>query len=153
MCIVRYIHDKPLLDALAAPRDLGCFSQLPRLQITALLLFRRYPDNWNVPPQELAQVQDFIADRAKIAHDAGKPFVVEEYGMQVNDPEHLESAVIDWPGGCRGPPHDIGSSYPRSVFCMFSVSLIPIKKSIEHANLTFVVWFRDRPHDIGSSYP
>lgn len=73
-----------------------------RLHITAFLMPRRYPDNWNVPPQELSVVQDFIADRAKVAHDAGKPFVVEEYGMQVRKPD-CPAAVIDWLVGLAVP--------------------------------------------------
>jgi hypothetical protein len=43
----------------------------------------RYPDNWKVPPGQLDGIYEFVADRARLARDAGKPFVVEEYGMQV----------------------------------------------------------------------
>lgn len=44
----------------------------------------RYPDNWKVPPDQLDGIYEFVADRARLAHEAGKPFVMEEYGMQVH---------------------------------------------------------------------
>eukprot|EP00884_Botryococcus_braunii_P002928 jgi/Botrbrau1/12636/Bobra.67_1s0002.1 len=42
-----------------------------------------YPDNWDIPANEAAWVNtNFIADRAAIAHKAGKPIIMEEFGMR-----------------------------------------------------------------------
>ena len=42
------------------------------------------PDNWAIQAYEFDWVnQNFIADRAAIAHAQNKPFIIEETGMQV----------------------------------------------------------------------
>jgi mannan endo-1,4-beta-mannosidase len=41
-----------------------------------------YPDNWNIPSHEMWWVREYLVkDRARIAHDAGKPIVLEEAGF------------------------------------------------------------------------
>jgi mannan endo-1,4-beta-mannosidase len=41
-----------------------------------------YPDAWNMPPAHLPWARKhFLADRARIAHDLGKPIVLEEVGF------------------------------------------------------------------------
>lgn len=40
-----------------------------------------YPDNWNYDSSSYTKYgEEFIKDRARIAHDAGKPIIMEEYG-------------------------------------------------------------------------
>jgi mannan endo-1,4-beta-mannosidase len=47
-----------------------------------LCTIRGYPDNWNFSEDEYASWGDaFAADRAAVAHAAGKPIILEEYGM------------------------------------------------------------------------
>jgi mannan endo-1,4-beta-mannosidase len=41
-----------------------------------------YPDNWNIPSQDMWWVKDYLVrDRANIAHAAGKPIIMEETGF------------------------------------------------------------------------
>ncbi len=41
-----------------------------------------YPDNWNIPSRDIEWVRDYLVlDRAKLAHAAGKPIVLEESGF------------------------------------------------------------------------
>lgn len=42
-----------------------------------------YPDNWGVPASDYKWYgPNFIRDRARIAHAAGKPIIMEEYGVR-----------------------------------------------------------------------
>ena len=42
-----------------------------------------YPDHWQIEPKEYDWIgPNYIADRAKVAHAAGKPIIMEEYGME-----------------------------------------------------------------------
>lgn len=42
-----------------------------------------YPDNWGIPVWNASWVNDhFVRDRARIAHAAGKPIIMEEYGSR-----------------------------------------------------------------------
>ena len=55
-----------------------------------------YPDNWNVASSEFQSwfVPQVIQDRAKIAHAAGKPIIIEETGYATVEPtDHSAFAV------------------------------------------------------------
>jgi mannan endo-1,4-beta-mannosidase len=42
-----------------------------------------YPDHWQIEAKEYDWIgPNYIADRAKVAHAAGKPIIMEEYGME-----------------------------------------------------------------------
>ena len=42
-----------------------------------------YPDHWQMEPKEYDWIgPNYIADRAKVAHAANKPIIMEEYGME-----------------------------------------------------------------------
>lgn len=42
-----------------------------------------YPDNWGIPASDYTWYgPNFIASRASIAHAAGKPIIMEEYGVR-----------------------------------------------------------------------
>lgn len=44
-----------------------------------------YPDNWEIPVEEFDWVNvNFIQDRAALAHAAGKPIIVEEFGVRAD---------------------------------------------------------------------
>ena len=61
-----------------------------RAHISQLVCFAD-PDNWAIQAYEFDWVnQNFIADRASIAHAQNKPFIIEETGMQVS------SAPLSW---------------------------------------------------------
>lgn len=45
-----------------------------------------YPDNWGIAASDYKWYgPNFLADRARIAHAAGKPIVMEEYGSREGD--------------------------------------------------------------------
>jgi mannan endo-1,4-beta-mannosidase len=44
-----------------------------------------YPDAWNMPPRDLPWAREhFFADRARIAHELGKPIILEETGIDAS---------------------------------------------------------------------
>ena len=64
-----------------------------------------YPDNWNIPSRDIEWVRDYLVlDRAKLAHAAGKPIVLEESGF-AKGPRfaHL--------GYSTNPPYWLGQMY------------------------------------------
>lgn len=62
------------------PDTCGWFSQSLSLSLPSHTV---YPDNWEVPASDYAWVgPHYLADRAAIAHAAGKPLIIEEYGMK-----------------------------------------------------------------------
>lgn len=51
----------------------------------ALCSIHVYPDNWEIPVEEFDWVNvNFIQDRAALAHAAGKPIIVEEFGVRAD---------------------------------------------------------------------
>ncbi len=44
-----------------------------------------YPDNWEIPVEAFDWVNvNFIQDRAALAHAAGKPIIIEEFGVRAD---------------------------------------------------------------------
>jgi mannan endo-1,4-beta-mannosidase len=56
--------------------------QLPNVSFATVHL---YPDNWDIPQQDFQSwfVPEVIEDRANIAHQAGKPIILEETGFSI----------------------------------------------------------------------
>ena len=63
---------------------------------TPSMIMRFVADNWGIPASDFEWVNDnFIADRASIAHSAGKPIIMEESGMKTGYVSSRNSFLAD----------------------------------------------------------
>lgn len=62
--------------------DFVCNVNVPAIDFATVHV---YPDNWKISSGDYSWVgPNYIADRAKIAHAAGKPIIMEEFGLRKN---------------------------------------------------------------------
>ncbi len=85
ICFVALYVESLLLDLIQAVVLIR--TSLIKLYMTRLLCAHADPGSWGIPADSVAEfANSFIYSRAQIANAIGKPFILEETGMDVRLP-------------------------------------------------------------------